>query len=173
MMALKKADTRNGLLPKDLRWMCNPAIFDFQSTGELEPIEGTLGQDRALNAIKLGVNLRSPGYNIYISGLSGTGKATTVKKILEKTSENTPSLKDYAYVNNFSDPDRPILLVFPAGNAKIFKQELNGLILFLKEKILFRNLFQFQKLYLEKQWKAFCEGGFSPHCLMILIPPCC
>jgi ATP-dependent Lon protease len=135
MMALKKADTRNGLLPKDLRWMCNPAIFDFQSTGELEPIEGILGQDRALNAIKLGVNLRSPGYNIYISGLSGTGKATTVKKILEKTSENTPSLKDYAYVNNFSDPDRPILLVFPAGNAKIFKQELNGLIVFLKEKI--------------------------------------
>lgn len=134
-MALKKANTRKGLLPKDLRWMCNPAIFDFESTGELEPIEGILGQDRALNAIKLGVNLKSPGYNIYISGLSGTGKATTVKKILETTSESTPVLKDYAYVNNFTDADRPILLTFPAGQAKIFKLELNGLIIFLKEKI--------------------------------------
>ena len=68
------------LTPESLRWKCNPDIFKFDSTVELEPIEGILGQERALKALKIGVDLQSPGYNIYIAGLSGTGKATTVKK---------------------------------------------------------------------------------------------
>lgn len=134
-MNLKKAQRRKPLPVKELRWMCNPKIFDFQSTEELEPIEGILGQDRALKALKLGVNLKSSGYNIYISGLTGTGKASTVKKILETVSSTTPELKDFAYVNNFNDSDKPTLLVFKQGEAKRFKDEISGLIIFLKEQI--------------------------------------
>ncbi|PJA98088.1 MAG: hypothetical protein CO128_09105, partial [Ignavibacteriales bacterium CG_4_9_14_3_um_filter_30_11] len=73
-----KAKKHKELLPGEIRWSCNPDIFKFASTDELEPLKGILGQERALKAIKLGVDLRSPGYNIYISGLSGTGKASTV-----------------------------------------------------------------------------------------------
>jgi ATP-dependent Lon protease len=123
------------LTSEELRWKCNPDVFEFDSTSELEPIEGILGQERALKAIKLGVDLRSPGYNIYIAGLSGTGKATTVKKMLEAIRSDSASLNDYGYVNNFRDPDRPILLVFPAGSAKVFKQGINSAINLLKEKI--------------------------------------
>ncbi|MBA4251754.1 MAG: peptidase [Chlorobiaceae bacterium] len=134
-MSFKKAPKHTKLKPMHLRWTCNPKIFDFKSTKEIEPIEGILGQDRALRALRLGVNLKSPGYNIYISGLSGTGKASTVKQILESISEEQPNLLDYAYVNNFNDDSSPLLLTFPAGKAKKFKLELQNLIAFLKERI--------------------------------------
>jgi len=123
------------LKPDELRWKCDPNIFAFESTHELEPIEGILGQERALKAIKLGVDLRSPGYNIFISGLSGTGKATTVKKMLQKIGSNYPPLNDYAYVNNFKDPDRPILLKFSVGKAKLFKNDISKSLNLLKKKI--------------------------------------
>ena len=130
-----KAKKHKELLPEDIRWSCNPDIFKFVSTDELEPLQGILGQERALKAIKLGVDLRSPGYNIYISGLSGTGKASTVKKMLEAISSNCPILSDYVYVNNFKDPDRPTLLIFPKGKAKEFKNEMCSSIELLKKKI--------------------------------------
>ncbi len=135
-MKYPKAPKPNELKPEDLRWRCNPDIFSFDSTSDIEPIEGILGQERALKAIKLGVDLRSPGYNIFIAGLSGTGKATTVKKMLEAISDNCPPLYDFAYVNNFKDEDRPILLTFPIGKAKVFKQSFASAIELLKKNIL-------------------------------------
>lgn len=119
----------------ELRWKCNPDKFEFDSTFDIKPIEGILGQERALKALKIGVDLRAPGYNIYIAGLSGTGKATTVKKILETISSECPPLYDYAYVNNFKDPDRPILLIFSKGQARVFKQDLFSAINILKQRI--------------------------------------
>ena len=131
----KAANKLNGLKPEDLRWKCNPDIFKFTSTVDLEPIEGILGQERALKALKIGVGLHSPGYNIYIAGLSGTGKATTVKKMLEQISSDCPPLKDYAYVNNFKDEDRPCLLIFPSGKAREFKQSFSSAINILRKRI--------------------------------------
>jgi lon-related putative ATP-dependent protease len=123
------------LKPEELRWKCDPNIFKFESTEDIEPIEGILGQERALKAIRLGVDMRSPGYNIYIAGLSGSGKATTVKQMLQKISANCPPLYDYAYVNNFKDSDQPLLLKFPRGKAKDFRQDLLSAIEVLKQRI--------------------------------------
>lgn len=134
-MALLKASKPDTLKTEDLRWKCDPSLFTFSSTKELDPIDRIIGQERALKALKLGVGLRAPGYNIYIAGLSGTGKATTVKKILESISSECPRLYDYAYVNNFDDPDYPVLLVFPQGKAKVFRSQLNDIIEYLKEGI--------------------------------------
>ncbi len=134
-MAHPKPTKHEELKPEDLRWNCDPDIFEFESTIDLEPMEGIIGQERALKAIRLGVDLRSPGYNIFIAGLSGSGKATTVKKMLEKISSNCPPLCDYAYVNNFKDPDTPILLTFSVGKAKQFRQDLSSAIGILKNRI--------------------------------------
>ena len=123
------------LKPQELRWKCDPDVFKFTSTSDIEPIEGILGQERALKALKLGVELRAPGYNIYIAGLSGSGKATSVKQILEAISSECPELHDYVYANNFQNDDRPILLTFPKGKAKEFKRALNSTIEILKQKI--------------------------------------
>ncbi len=135
MAKSKPSQKLKELKPEDLRWKCNPDVFAFDSTTDLEPIEGIFGQERALKAIKLGVDLNSPGYNIFIAGLSGTGKATTVKKMLEKISGNCPPLYDYAFVNNFKDEDRPLLLKFKVGKAKSFKQDLASAIEILKKRI--------------------------------------
>lgn len=134
-MTLRKAGKPSELKYSELRWKCNPKIFSFDTTGDLEPIEGIVGQEKALSALQLGVTMKSPGYNIYISGLSGTGKATTVKKILESMEQDTSRIRDYAYVNNFKDPDSPRLLIFNQGEAKEFKFEMEELLKYLQEKI--------------------------------------
>ncbi|MBK7630987.1 MAG: AAA family ATPase [Ignavibacteriales bacterium] len=134
-MAILKPLKHKELKPEELRWKCDPTIFEFESTEDIDPIEGIIGQERALKAIRMGVDLRSPGYNIYIAGLSGSGKATTVKKMLEKISTDCPRLYDYAYVNNFKDPDQPLLIKFHKGQAKEFKQDLNSAIEVLKQRI--------------------------------------
>lgn len=134
-MPLKKAEIIDELKPEDLKWVCNPDVFDFETTNDVKPIEGIVGQDRAIKALKVGVDLKSPGYNIFITGLSGTGKFTTIKMMLESIASGSVSLNDYAYVNNFLDEDRPTLLKFPAGQAVKFKNNLSRTIRFLQEKI--------------------------------------
>lgn len=134
-MASNKSIKHRELKPEELRWKCDPEIFKFESTEDIDPIEGILGQERALKAIRMGIDLRSPGYNIYIAGLSGSGRATTIKQMLEKISSDCPKLYDYAYINNFVDPDQPLLLKFQKGQAKEFKQDLNSAIEVLKQRI--------------------------------------
>ncbi|MBU1095646.1 MAG: AAA family ATPase [Bacteroidetes bacterium] len=123
------------LKPEELKWICDPKSLEFDSTKELEPIEGIIGQERAMKALKMGVDLRSPGYNIFITGLSGTGKLTTIKKTLEEISPDCTTLYDYVYVNNFEDEDRPIILKFPAGRANKFRKDMAQSIQFLQENI--------------------------------------
>ncbi|MHB8905491.1 MAG: hypothetical protein ACYC6D_05125, partial [Melioribacteraceae bacterium] len=77
-MALLKARTLNELKSEDLKWTCDTDVFDFENTKNVKPIEGIVGQERALKALRLGVELKSPGYNIFITGLSGTGKFTAI-----------------------------------------------------------------------------------------------
>ena len=134
-MAYPKAQKHKELTPNDLRWKCDPELLEFDSTQDLKPIEGILGQERALKAMRLGVEMRAPGYNIFICGMSGSGKATTVKQMLETIGADCPPLFDYAYVNNFKDPDRPTLLKFPKGKAKVFRKNIFHAIEILKRKI--------------------------------------
>ncbi len=134
-MKLQKVEIKNELKPEELKWFCNPNTLDFETTSDVKPIEGIVGQERALKALKIGVDLKSPGYNIFITGLSGTGKFTTIKKMLESIAESKSKLYDYAYVNNFQDEDRPTLLKFAAGQAIKFKKILANTIKFLQEKI--------------------------------------
>ena len=83
-MTLIKARKPKELKPEELKWSCDLECFDFKSTTNVKPIEGIVGQERAMKALKIGVDLKGPGYNIFITGLSGTGKFSSVKKLLEK-----------------------------------------------------------------------------------------
>lgn len=134
-MPLTKASKHKTLPPEDLKCSCDPDFFDFDDTDGIDPIEGIVGQERALKALKIGVDIRSRGYNIFITGLSGTGKQTTVKQMLESISPECPQLYDYAYVNNFDLPDNPTLLTFNAGRGAEFKKDIESAIKFLRESI--------------------------------------
>ena len=132
---LKTRKTYRELTPEQLTWRCPESELKFKSTEELEPIDSIIGQERAVKALKFGVNIKSPGYNIFVSGLAGTGKLTTIKRLLEEiTVECTPS-PDRCYVFNFREPDNPHLLEFDRGQGKKFKEDLEATVRYLIRKI--------------------------------------
>jgi Cdc6-like AAA superfamily ATPase len=79
--------TKNELTPDELRCVCDPAVFEFKDTSEIEPLDEVIGQKRAEQAIRFGLAMKSPGYNIFVTGQEGTGKTTIVKDIVQQLAE--------------------------------------------------------------------------------------
>jgi predicted ATP-dependent protease len=125
----------NELSPADLRWTCEPSTFSFRSTAEIPPLEGIVEQERPTRAIRFGLDISSPGYNIYISGLTGTGKTTVIKTFLEDIAAKMPCPDDWCFVYNFKDFNCPTILNLPAGRAKVLKAEMEELVRHLKNEI--------------------------------------
>ncbi|MCP3979570.1 MAG: AAA family ATPase [bacterium] len=113
----------------DLRWCCDPGIFPFRTTDDLEtcPIN-TIGQDRAEEALRLGLAVRSDGYNIFAAGEVGSGRSTVVRRMLAGVPSSAAGLHDLVYVHNFQDPEKPRHLVFGAGQGKAFQLTVDELI---------------------------------------------
>lgn len=107
-----------------LRWRVPPDALLFPTTAEVGPLQGILGQQSGIAAIRRGVELRSPGYNVCVVGLLSTGRLGTVKRILDDLAPKRRSARDFVYVRNFNDPGRPQLLIFPPGRALSFRKEL-------------------------------------------------
>lgn len=114
---------------------CDPDIFKFNTTDELPPFEGTIGQERALKALDFGISLDNKGFNIFILGESGTGKMRTIKSILTKQSLGEPVPSDWCYVYNFKDPDTPIALSLEPGRAATFQKDMEELVKILRGEI--------------------------------------
>ncbi len=135
-MTLHRAPKYKQLTTEQLKWTCDTGCFKFDTTDSITPIEGIVGQKRAIDALKLGINIDGPGYNIFITGLSGTGKQTSIKKMLKEfLTQKSAKLYDYLYVNNFRDNDHPTLLVLPAGQGRMFKNDMKSSIKLLHENI--------------------------------------
>ncbi len=98
-------------------------------------MEGELGQDRALRALQMGVELTAPGYNLFICGLSGTSRGGMVTRMVEGLNPRREPAPDRCYVNNFKNADRPRLLTLPRGQANAFKKEMESGIEFLRRRI--------------------------------------
>ncbi len=116
------------LKSKQLYTTCNPQKFDFTTTAELAERMSALGQDRAISAVELGINIKSKGYNLFCLGPEGTGKTSLVKRILEEESKKRPTPCDWAYVYNFDEPYKPHSISFPAGQACEFAKDIDKLI---------------------------------------------
>jgi len=120
------------LKPEDLRWTCPLDKIPLATTDECLRCEDIIGQEKALKSIKTGLEIKSRGYNIFITGMVGTGRTTTIKKFLEKirTTEEIP--EDLLYVNNFEKPEEPLLLTLPAGQGRMLKDSLERLVNMLR-----------------------------------------
>lgn len=133
---MKKVSAFEELPPDQLRWKLDPRHIPFTTSNDCEACTGIIGQDRALKAIKTGLDIKSLGYNIFITGMVGTGRTTTIKQLLEhleKDDEKTPD--DILYVNNFNNPDEPVLITLESGRGKKFKEAMEHLIQMLKTNI--------------------------------------
>ena len=139
---VKKASTKKAisvkskeLKPEELRWTCPENKFKFKTTETVKPLEKIVGQPRAIEAIRLGAKLKSKGYNIFVSGLAGTGRLSTVKRILEEVTTSKPELFDFCYVYNFTSPDEPRLIKLPKGVGKEFAKSIDDTISYLRKRL--------------------------------------
>lgn len=115
------------LQPSELKWNCDPSCLDTTKAAGV-PFCDIIGQRRAVEAIRLGLEMDQPGYNVFAAGLSGTGRTTTVKRLLEKMVPTGKSPDDLCYVNNFKNPDQPLAIQLPAGKGKEFRADMNRLV---------------------------------------------
>jgi ATP-dependent Lon protease len=132
---MKKATGHKELTPDMLSWTLDPKKIPFDSSEDCETCEGIIGQRRALRAIQTGLDIHGLGYNIFVTGMVGTGRTTTIKQFLEKMRKEDQKPDDILYVNNFKNPDEPTLIILPAGQGKHFKEAMGHLISMLKSNI--------------------------------------
>src|ERR1051325_5894847 len=118
-----------------LRWRCEPARLPFETTAQADLREGFVGQERALRALKMGVELTAPGYNVFVCGLAGTSRGGTIARMIGELHPGTKESPDRCYVNNFKTVDRPCLLTLPRGQANSFKKDMQAGIDFLRRRI--------------------------------------
>ncbi|MHB0867983.1 MAG: Lon protease family protein [Chloroflexota bacterium] len=111
-----------------LRGGCDAAQLPFESTLEVEPLEGTVGQERAVSAIEFGVDIDSDGFNIFIAGPLGSGRNTTAHSYLERAARTRPVPDDWVYVHNFADPYYPQVIRLPAGEGAELAKRMDELL---------------------------------------------
>ena len=130
----KEVRATNDLLPikeltaEQLRFYCKEDYFDFETTATVSPLQGMIGQERAVNAVEFGLHTKNLGYNIFISGMVGTGRMTYAKQVVQKMADKQPVPRDWCYVNNFEDSSRPITISLPAGVGSVFCQDMQELM---------------------------------------------
>lgn len=115
-----------------LRWRCTPHDLGLATAEEAEPSTDIIGQDRAVRSLRVGLEMMQQGYNVFVTGVSGTGRTTTIKQLLQEFEKLPAQLTDKCYVHNFRDPDAPRMIVLPAGEASAFKKDMEA---FLNELI--------------------------------------
>ncbi len=112
----------------DLRNDFDSSTLDFKDTSEIEPFNGIIGQERALEAIKSAMQIPQKGFNLYVSGNVGIGKTSYALSVVNKLSQKEPVPKDYCYIHNFDNPNEPIAVCLDAGMGSEFKQDMNRFI---------------------------------------------
>jgi lon-related putative ATP-dependent protease len=93
----------------------DPARLKFSSTAEVEPLVGTIGQPRALDALEYGLEVTTRGFNLFVAGAPGSGRLSTVLDLIGARATGAPLPDDWVYVHNFDNPDRPNAIRLPAG----------------------------------------------------------
>ena len=115
-----------------MRWTCDPDTLGFESTAELERPDAMIGQERAERSLDFGVDMRSPGFNIFAMGLPGTGRTSMILERLRAVADSRPTPPDWCYVYNFDEPHRPRALRLPPGAAPEFRRQMAELVATLR-----------------------------------------
>ena len=118
-----------------LKKECDPTMFKFKTTKELESFTGVIGQARGLKALEFGMNIDIKGYNIYMEGPTGIGKTIYARNYLNKAAKSKPVPDDWCYIYNFENSNEPVAVSLPAGMGKQFANDMNSFITAIKAEI--------------------------------------
>ncbi len=114
---------------------CDPSIFDFKTTKELAHLDKLIGQKRALKAIDFGLKIKRVGYNLYLSGLPGTGKTSYIRSYLKEIAKEEETPPDWVYVYNFKQPSKPRAISLSPGKGEEFCHDMEEFIEELKTEL--------------------------------------
>jgi len=113
---------------EELRREFDSTLMACETTEEMAPLTEIIGQERAVRALKFGLDIKERGFNIYVAGLPGTGRATAVKDFLEEVAKTKPVPHDWCYVNNFKNPYEPRAIKLPPGAGKVFQENMKSFV---------------------------------------------
>ena len=111
--------------PQDLTHTCDPATLGFETTADIAPIHGTVGQERAVAAIDFGLDIKTYGFNLYVAGRPGTGRNSSILAHVTAKAKNEPEADDWCYVNNFDDPYHPKAIRMGFGRGPEFAADMD------------------------------------------------
>ena len=118
-----------------LRWRLDAKTLPFETTDELDPLKEIIGQKRGVEALQFAIHMDKPDYNVFVTGVAGTGRLATVKTLLKKITRKDGVPDDLCYVNNFQNPEAPILLRLKGGTGAEFKKDIQSFVDTLKKQI--------------------------------------
>ncbi len=110
--------------PEQLAWRCPPEWLSFRTTAEIKSFHEATRQKEAVAALRLGLRIRARGYNIYVAGLPGTGRSSTVRRIMDEERQKGPVPDDLLYVHNLGDPRSPRFLRLPPGKGRALRDAM-------------------------------------------------
>ena len=113
----------------------DPTQLGFVDTTGLPPLDETIGQDGAVEALEFGLRIKSAGFNIYVAGPVGTGKASLVQQMVARLAKEAPTPPDWCYVNNFQDSSKPRSLALPPAHGRGFQRAMDNFIEALRRDI--------------------------------------
>jgi lon-related putative ATP-dependent protease len=128
---------------------CVPEEIGCDTSQELTALETIIGQDRAIRAMQFGLGIKEKGFNIFVSGLPGTGRTTAVRKYLEEVASTKSVPSDWCYVNNFQDAYHPNAISLPAGRAIDLQKGMDSLIKVIFQEV--RNVFESEEYAKQKE----------------------
>src|SRR5690625_565812 len=132
MNSQKNEKPITALSPDVLKRTVDYTKFEFETTEQVPKLTSIVGQERGRAVMKFGLNVNKVGYNIYVSGIAGTGKTTFTNSIIKEFAKQEKPLYDWCYVYNFEDGHKPKTLQLPVGMGKKLQQDMKTLIQDLK-----------------------------------------
>ncbi len=123
------------LRAKELVWRCPKSWLPRKNSTGIRPASTIVAQDRAVEAIAFGLAMRGIGFNVFVTGLSGTGRLTTIKSFVERLAETGERPDDICFVFNFRKPEEPCAVILEAGAGCRLKEGMDDLIRELSENL--------------------------------------
>ncbi|MDR3091659.1 MAG: AAA family ATPase [Clostridiales bacterium] len=123
------------LSPKELKRDFSEFV-DFETTAEIQPFYDIIGQKRAQEAVSLAFKIKNNGYNLYMEGDAGLGKASYAVKYAAAAAGKAPVPPDLCYVYNFQEPKQPSLLRLSPGSGAVLREEMKELVERLRYELL-------------------------------------
>ena len=113
---------------KECRKFCPAISFDCKSTKDLTPLTEIIGQERAVRALQFGLKIKDKGFNVFVSGMPGTGRKTAIVNFIKDLAKERAVPPDWCYVTDFHDPSRPNALSLPAGKGIELKKDMDKFV---------------------------------------------